>query len=189
LLAVGLGAGCATPGGGLGGLGGHIAPAARGRGLDYAVVYLMGETTDQNLGGGTVVISENAKGFDPLVRVISVNTRVEFKNRDRVFHNAFSVSPAKPFDVGSFPPGQRRAVVFDHPGVIQVYCELHPAAAALLVVVPTRYFARVDSDGGFRLGHVPPGDYKLVAWHPDLGEINRDVHVPARGTLRLDLSY
>ena len=185
LLAFGLGAGCATTGG----LGGRITPPARGRGLDYTVIYLTGGLTDQNLGGGTVVLSQTSKGFDPPLRAISVGTRVEFRNRDRVFHNAFSVSPAKPFDVGSFAPGEKRVVTFDAPGVIQVFCELHPQAAATLVVLPTRYFTRADSHGGFRLGHVPPGNYELVAWHPDLGEIRREVRVPAKGTLRVELTY
>lgn len=186
LVAIALGAGCATTGGRLGG---RIAPATRGRGLESTVIYLKGETTGRDLGGRTVVVEERARGFDPPLRAIATGTRVEFQNRDHVFHKAFSISPVKPFDVGAMAPGDKRVVTFDEPGVIQVFCELHPKEAATLVVLPTPYFTRADAGGRFRLGHVPPGDYELVAWHPDLGEIHRDVRIPAKGTLRVDLAY
>ena len=186
LVTIALGAGCATTGGRLGG---RVAATTRGRGLEATVIYLKGEATDRDLGGRTVVVEEGARGFAPALRAISTGTRVEFQNRDHVFHNAFSVSPAKPFDVGAIAPGEKRVVTFDEAGVIQVFCELHPKEAATLVVLPTPYFTRADAEGRFRLGHVPPGDYELVAWHPDLGEIHRDVRIPAKGTLRVDLSY
>jgi plastocyanin len=122
----------------------------------------------------TMLTREN--DFAPRVLAVTAGTVVEFKNGDRVFHNAFSLSPAKRFDLGKLGPGQAREVTFDRPGLVSLFCELHPASAGFVVVVPGA-FARADSAGSFTLPPLPPGAYVVKAWHPRWGERRARVHL------------
>ena len=85
--------------------------------------------------GPQVTISQLQGRFLPKALQIDPGTTVRFENKDHVFHNAFSVSPARPFDLGSMAPGQSRTLRFDHPGTVQVYCEFHPREVATIVVL------------------------------------------------------
>lgn len=57
---------------------------------------------------------------------IKIGDTIRFKNEDPFFHNIFSLSDLKTFDLGSFPKGQSKTVTFDKPGVIEVECAIHP---------------------------------------------------------------
>lgn len=113
----------------------------------------------------------------PRILVVPAGTSVEFPNRDSLFHNIFSVSPAKPFDLGRYGRGESRRVTFDKPGLVNVYCKLHPNMAAYILVVPNRAFARPDSSGRFVLPTLPKGRYVVNVWHPDFPAIRREVTV------------
>jgi plastocyanin len=118
--------------------------------------------------------------FEPHVLVVQQGTRVEFENQDRVYHNAFSVTPRTRFDLGRYRPGQVRESSFDHAGVVQVFCELHPKESLYVVVVPDRWHTRPRADGAFTLAGLPRGSYMLRAWHPAYGNVTRRVDVPAK---------
>lgn len=113
----------------------------------------------------------------PRILVVPVGSSVEFPNQDSVFHNVFSVSPAKPFDLGRYGRGKSKRLTFHKPGLVNVYCKLHPDMAAYIVVVPNRAFTRPDSSGRFVLPTVPRGRYALHVWHPDFPEIRREVSI------------
>ena len=117
------------------------------------------------------------QALQPRVLVVPVGSSVEFPNRDSLFHNVFSVSPAKPFDLGRYGRGKSKRLTFDKPGVINVYCKLHPNMAAYVLVVPNRAFARPDSSGRFVLPTLPRGRYAVNVWHPDFPAIRREVTV------------
>jgi len=117
--------------------------------------------------------------FEPQLVVIPVGSSVSFPNGDPIFHNVFSLSSAKKFDLGYYPAGQTRIVKFDEPGVVQVYCHLHPNMYAAIVVVPNRWYAKPGDGGSFTFHDVPPGAYRLVAWHMNAGFFRRDVRVAA----------
>ena len=119
--------------------------------------------------------------FSPRVLAIQVGTTVEFPNRDPIYHNVFSVSPAKRFDLGKYAQGHSRRVRFDKPGLVNVYCDIHSDMAAWVYVVPHHVFAQASASGRFALPDVPAGHYTLVAWHPDHGEKTFEVDVPAKG--------
>lgn len=114
----------------------------------------------------------------PRILVVPVGSSVEFPNQDSVFHNIFSVSPARPFDLGRYGRGKSRRLTFQKPGLVNVYCKLHPDMAAYIVVVPNRAFTRPDSSGRFVLPSVPRGRYALHVWHPDFPVIRREVTIP-----------
>lgn len=124
-------------------------------------------------------LEQRGQRFDPQVLVIPAGSTVSFPNADPIFHNVFSLSGAKKFDLGYFPAGQTRVVKFDEPGVVQVYCHLHPNMYAAIVVVPNRWYAQPAEDGTFTLSDVPPGSYRLVVWHMSAGYFRRNVEVSA----------
>ncbi|MBI3771345.1 MAG: methylamine utilization protein [Gammaproteobacteria bacterium] len=57
---------------------------------------------------------------------VKVGDTINFKNEDPWFHNIFSLSDLKTFDLGSYPQGQSKPVVFDKAGTAEVECAIHP---------------------------------------------------------------
>ena len=120
-----------------------------------------------------------AKGrFAPAIAVVGVGSTIVFENRDRVWHNAFSVSPQNHFDLGRYTGGDHRRVTLDQPGVLGVFCELHPDEAMQVVVVPAGWRTRADEHGRFSFGGLPRGSYVVRAWDPSRGEATTTVEVP-----------
>ncbi len=126
-------------------------------------------------------LEQRGQRFAPQLLVIPVGSTVSFPNGDPIFHNVFSLSAAKKFDLGYYPAGQTRVVKFDAPGVVQVYCHLHPNMYATIVVAPNRWYTKLRDDGAFSFHDVPPGDYRLVAWHMNAGLFHNAVRVSAAG--------
>ena len=126
-----------------------------------------------------VELQQQSQQFAPRLLVVPAGSTVSFPNADPVFHNVFSLSGAKKFDLGYYPAGQTRMVTFDEPGIVQVYCHLHPNMYAAIVVVPNRWYAQPREDGSFSMHDVPPGTYKLVAWHMNAGFFRKTVQVSA----------
>ncbi len=126
-------------------------------------------------------LEQRRQQFVPRVIALQAGTSVDFPNRDPVYHNVFSVSPARRFDLGKYREGQSRSVRFDKPGVVRVFCDIHSDMAAFIVVIRHHLFARADASGRFTLPAVPGGDYTLKVWHPSRGESHQSVHVPDRG--------
>lgn len=126
-------------------------------------------------------LEQRQQAFTPHVLAVQKGATVDFPNRDPVYHNVFSVSPAKRFDLGKYAKGQSRSVRFDKPGLVNVYCDIHSDMAAFVYVVPHHVFARPGAGGRFSLPELPAGTYTLRAWHPDRGEKSQVVQVPAQG--------
>jgi len=115
--------------------------------------------------------------FSPDLLVVPVGATVSFPNMDPIFHNIFSLSKAKEFDLGSYDKGDSRTVTFTKPGVVYVYCHLHPNMEGTIVVAPSHYFAQADASGHFHLPAVPPGEYTVVAWHKAAGFFRKQIVV------------
>lgn len=127
--------------------------------------------------------------YVPRVLAATAGDSVVFENLDRVYHNTFSVSLAKRFDLGKYPPGHVDTVRFGHRGVANLHCDIHPDEIGFVVVLPNHVFARPDSLGRFTLPKLPPGEYKVRTWHPRLGELTREVTMPKHGDVALELNY
>jgi plastocyanin len=104
------------------------------------------------------------KTFSPHILAIQAGSIVDFPNDDPIFHSAFSSYNGQIFDVGLYPPGETRSVRFSRPGVVRVFCNIHPAMSAVIVVLTTPYFATTGKDGSFRID-APPGEYELHVFH------------------------
>jgi plastocyanin len=138
--------------------------------FDDVVVYL--EPVDPQPPGSLmqaarpVQISQHGARFAPPLLVVCAGQSVEFLNdEDRpVEHNVFSNAPAKRFDLGLFSSGESRTVRFDKPGPVMLYCSIHRFMDGVIYVCPSRFFARVAPDGGYRIDGVTPAKYTLRTW-------------------------
>jgi plastocyanin len=115
------------------------------------------------------MIDQRDMKFVPRVLPVLVGTRVDFRNNDKTFHNVFSTSEAKKFDIGLRSPGETRSVTFDKPGVVRLLCNVHPNMEAYIVVKDHPYFVATDMRGNYQLSAVPLGKYRLEVWHPEFG--------------------
>ncbi len=137
----------------------------------------------------TPAMEQRNQAFLPRVVVVSAGGTVAFPNRDPIFHNVFSVSPVKRFDLGRYVRGKSKSVTFSKAGLVNVYCEIHSDMAGFILVTPNRAFAQPDSNGQYSLPRLPPGQYSVVAWHPDLKSVHRTVQVTDSTDVVLDLSF
>jgi plastocyanin len=124
--------------------------------------------------------------FVPHVLPVVVGTKVAFPNSDEVRHNVFSPSPIKRFNLGTYPRGTTKYLVFDKPGVVDLLCNVHAEMSAYVVVIETPYVAQVARDGTFVLKDVPAGNYAVRAWREELKEQRREVTVREGESLTLD---
>jgi plastocyanin len=111
------------------------------------------------------VMEQRDREFSPRVLAVPVGSTVSFPNYDGTFHNVFSVSESKPFDLGLYKGGQARDVTFEAEGVVRLGCNLHANMQAWVVVVAAPHYAITDKDGTFKFGSLAPGKYKLRAWN------------------------
>ena len=107
--------------------------------------------------------------FIPRVLPVVIGTTVDFPNNDKTFHNVFSTSEAKKFDLGLYPAGKSRNVAFDKAGVVKILCNVHPNMESYVVVKEHPYYAVSDARGNYRVNGVPLGKYRLEVWHPEFG--------------------
>ena len=134
-------------------------------------------------------LAQKGQMFVPRVVAIAVNSNVEFHNQDPIYHNVFSLSPTRRFDLGKYRRGGSRTVNFPKPGLVNVYCDIHSNMEAFILVLPHHGFTRPKASGEFRLPDLPAGAYVLHAWHPDLGEQTVSVEVPEVGQVAADPNY
>jgi hypothetical protein len=117
--------------------------------------------------------------------VIQTGSTIRFRNSDKEPHNVYS--PEGRYNLGTWPTGETRDYTFKKPGIYTQLCNLHPDMLAYVVVVDTPHFAVTDATGAFLIRNVPPGKYRLVAWHEKKDRLERDVEVIAGPPLELDL--
>jgi plastocyanin len=115
-------------------------------------------------------IVQRGEQFIPPVVAVTVGSTVAFPNDDPLFHNVFSLSRAKTFDLGRYPSGESREQRFARPGIVKVYCHIHSHMSALIRVFEHPWFAIPEESGAFELPDVPAGEHTLVAWHERIGE-------------------
>jgi plastocyanin len=133
-------------------------------------------------------ISQRDEQFLPQVTAITVGSTVDFPNDDPFFHNVFSLSKARTFDLGRYPTGKSRSVTFATPGVVKVFCDIHSHMTALVMVFDHPWFAIPDEEGAFTLPQVPSGELTVVAWHERIGERREQITLAPRGVAKLSFT-
>ncbi len=155
------------------------APVERRR----AVVYF--ETAPQAAfepgGDMHATMKQQNETFVPHLLAIRVGTVVDFPNGDPFFHNVFSLSSTRRFDLGRYARGRSKSVRFDQPGIVRVFCDIHSHMNAFILVFAHRFFAVTDDEGRYRIDKVPPGTYTVVAWYEGVRQESRTVTMPGDG--------
>ncbi len=136
---------------------------------------------------GSATMKQQGKQFAPRVMAVQKGTRVEFPNLDAVFHNVFSVTPDNSFDLGSYRQGESKSVTMTRPGVVSVYCNMHPQMVGYILVTPSGYYTRAGGDGFYRLANVPAGKHKVVAWAPNSKPVAMEVEIVEDEVTTLEL--
>jgi plastocyanin len=122
-------------------------------------------------------ITTRNKTLVPHVLAIPVGSTVVFPNDDPISHNLFSLSSNNAFDLGLYRKGAGKSQKFETPGIVNVYCNVHPNMSAVIHVMATPYFAFADANGSFAVANVPPGKYRLVAWNEQGGQNEAPVEI------------
>ncbi len=128
------------------------------------------------------------KTLVPHVLAVPLGSTVEFPNDDPISHNLFSLSPASTFDLGLYRRGAGKSEKFTAPGVVNVYCNVHPNMSAVIHVMPTPYYVFADGNGNYAIRDVPPGKYKLVAWNEQGGQTAAMIDVGPAGAANVALT-
>jgi plastocyanin len=158
-------------------------PAVGAEVIVYVVGFAEPATTN------TVSIAQKGRKFVPDLVAITVGEKVAFPNGDAFLHNVFSQSTARKFDLGSFKKGETKQKEFPAPGVIDVYCNIHPEMAATILVLPNRRHTRTRPDGTFTLEGVPTGTWTLFAYTRRATKpVSSKVTVLADGETTIDLA-
>ncbi|MBI4886746.1 MAG: hypothetical protein HY824_06615 [Acidobacteria bacterium] len=152
------------------------------------VVVYVRDARPQRVTPTRAVIRQHDEMFTPRVVAVTVGSDVEFPNDDPIYHNVFSLSRAKNFNLGRFPRGESRRVRFDRPGVVKVFCEIHSHMSATVMVFDHVWFAVPDEAGRFELPPLAPGDRQITAWHERLGDTTVTVRLESGRAVEADFT-
>ena len=150
------------------------------------MVYLLGDFPEEDPVAAVRDIVQRDGVFLPGALAVTAGTVVRFPNEDPYVHNVFSYADPR-FDLGRYPAGESREVVFDAAGIVRIYCEIHEYMRAVVLVTEHSFHDVVSEDGTFRIAAVPPGEYTLAAYHPDVGSLEERVTVSEGCTVRVAL--
>jgi plastocyanin len=152
--------------------------------LANVVLYLESIDRPPTAPGGLMTYAINQRGerFSPHVLPVRVGSIVEFPNDDPIYHNVFSLSSTRTFDLGRYRKGESKSVAFQRAGIVQIFCHIHADMSAYVLVFDHPYFVVPDAEGRFAFEGVPAGEYQLVAWHERIRPFTMPVRVDAGQT-------
>jgi hypothetical protein len=134
------------------------------------------------------VMDQRNETFVPHVLAITTGTTVDFPNSDKLYHNVFSLSKTRRFDLGRYAAGHSQSVRFERPGIVRVFCDIHSHMNAFILVFSHPFFALTDQEGRYRIDNVPPGSYGVIAWNEGISSETTPVTVPQGGIAELDFT-
>jgi plastocyanin len=138
-----------------------------GKGIAQAVVFVQALPAGTPLPGPSqpAVMDQIHKTFIPAVLPITVGSTVHFPNHDQIHHHVYSFSRTKSFELPLYKGEEAPPILFDKAGVVKIGCNIHDWMAAVILVVPTPFYAVTNEAGEFTLSGLPAGTYPLVCWH------------------------
>ena len=154
-----------------------------------AIVYVVGFTEEPDAKASRPQVVQRDRKFVPDLLAITAGETVVFPNDDAFLHNVFSQSPARKFDLGSYKKGDSKEKPFPDPGVVDVYCNIHPDMAATILVLPNRAHVRTATNGAFTIENVPAGQWTVFAYtRRALKPVSARISVQANADTSIDLS-
>jgi plastocyanin len=151
--------------------------------LADTLVYFVPEQGNVRAKPERFTVYTQGKAFDPPLLIVPQGSTVSFPNNDPVRHNVFSATPGSSFDLGFYGEGEAREHVFDQPGLVVVNCNVHHVMQTQVLVVPTRFQARVDARGQYQITDVPLGRGTLYVWNPRANLSSQSIAVSERSTV------
>jgi plastocyanin len=153
-----------------------------------AVVYLEGKFPAASV-QPVAEVSQHDYAFFPPLLPVRLGTKVEFPNHDETYHNIFSYSAAKRFDLGRYRPDEKPVPfqIFDKAGLVTLRCDIHEHMRGAILVLDTPYFTLSEMSGEYRLPGLPAGHYTLKAWVDSKTTFSREVDLKDGETVRVDL--
>lgn len=144
----------------------HVSAVRKGRDYSGVVVWLLpANGAKAHVDGKHARLMQKDKTFTPHILAVETGTTVDFPNYDPIFHSAFSNFSGQLFDIGLYPPGTTRSIRFERAGAVRIFCNIHPAMSAVILVVDTPYFAVSGRGGQLRIPDVAPGQYQIEVFH------------------------
>ncbi|HEY8025161.1 MAG TPA: methylamine utilization protein [Burkholderiaceae bacterium] len=138
-------------------------------------------------------IAQDHLQFTPYVTPVRLGSEIRFPNYDKVEHHVKSFSAAKEFEIKPYEKTTPPPVLFDKPGVVVIYCLIHEWMRAYVYVVETPFFGKSEANGQVTLESLPPGNYQVLAWHPDMGTIKaplqQRVKITAEGVEQVKFDF
>ncbi len=156
--------------------------------ISPAIVWIEGVTEGVKVPSEKPAMSQKGAKFEPAFMVIVAGQTVAMPNDDNIVHNVFSKSSAKEFDLGFYPKGTSKEVVFPKPGVVDVFCSIHRSMRARILVVPNQHHAEAPIGESFEIAEVPDGDYVLRCWHEDYPLQKRKISVREGSLVKIDFT-
>jgi len=135
-----------------------------------------------------VRLEQKATKFIPHILPIVKGTKVEIVNKDDYYHNVFSNSESKRFNVGRQLTNSVVTEIFETSAFVPIFCDIHLEMSAYVVVLDNPYFAVPDAQGTYTISNVPPGRYRVMSWHERLAGQAQEIRVTDGGTITVDLS-
>lgn len=135
----------------------------------------------------TLQITQMGETFIPHVLPILKGSKVEFPNQDPIFHNVFSLSGTRSFDLGRYPKGDSRSVTFEQSGIVPVFCHLHSNMSAIILVLDNKFFTVPNGDGRYQIEGIPAGTYTVIGWHERSRPVEQQVVVIPGQSIELNI--
>lgn len=165
-------------------------------GLKDVVVVIEGVEKGKPFAFAEAQVEANVCQFLPFVTVVSDKRQVTVTNRDPVSHDiqGYAYDQAG-VDIVLHRPSLKATGTTDTVHLVKgrkvftMQCGMHPYMQNWGYAIENPYYAVTDLDGLFAIGDLPPGSYRIKAWHPTLGVLEREVTVKANETVTLDLRF
>jgi plastocyanin len=185
---------------------GKITGTVKTKGLrssaDILVYVVKAPPVQEDLSRTKFIMDQQNLTFNPHILPIPVGASVQFPNNDKVDHNIFSLSRTKKFNLGSYPPGESKTVLFDKPGIVELRCDVHAEMAAYIMVLKNPYFSVTDDQGRFEIPDskqleqsgikgikdLPEGNYILKTWHEKLKTQKQKITIPKNGDVTVEIT-
>jgi plastocyanin len=130
-----------------------------------AVVFVQEADSTAAAAAHAATMDQVDKTFVPGLLPVVVGTHVSFPNHDQIHHHVYSFSRTKTFELPLYKGEDAKPVLFDKVGVVKVGCNIHDWMSGIILVLPTPWFAKTDSDGRWQIANIPAGKHTVVAWH------------------------